>query len=166
VHIYKAADYYDVPPLRTLALEHLRKHCDPARDEEDFIEALRVVGDLDSEKCIWSLLLTKLVAHKTKLLENELFRELITKERTEISQYLVLLGTAALPFDMIEDEGVEEAVVALKDPTPDPTPARQHLTGVGDELYPERRYRRYRYCDRGYKDRKYGERRWRRRWYY
>jgi hypothetical protein len=129
-----------------------------------------VVGELDSEKCIWSLLLTKLVAHKTKLLKNELFNELITKERPEISQNLVLLGTSALPLDMIEDEDVEESVVSPNNPTPAPTPApapaRQHLTGVEDEAYPERRYRRYRYCDRGYKDRKYRERRWQRRWYY
>jgi hypothetical protein len=136
----------------------------------DFIEALRVVGELDSEKCIWSLLLTKFVAHKTKLLKNELFNELITKERPEISQNLVLLGTSALPFDMIEDENVEEAVVPPEDPTPAPapapTPARQHLTGVVDEPYTERRYKRYRYYDRGYKDRKYRECRWQRRWYY
>jgi hypothetical protein len=132
----------------------------------DFIEALRVVGELDSEKCIWSLLLTKFVAHKTKLLKNELFNELITKERPEISQNLVLLGTSALPFDMIEDEDVEEAVVVPEGLTPAPAPARQHRTGVVDEPYPERRYRRYRYYDRGYKDRKYRERRWQRRWYY
>ena len=111
-------------------------------------------------------MLTKLVAHKTKLLKNELFNELITKERPEINHQLVLLGTSALPFDMVEDEDVEEEVVPLRDPTPEPTPPRQHLTGVGEESYPERRYRRYRYYDRGYKDRKYRERRWQRRRYY
>lgn len=125
-----------------------------------------MVGELDSEKPIWSLLLTKLVANKTKLLRNEIFSELITKERPEINHKLVLLGPSALPFDVIEDDAVEEEVVAQKDPTPDPTPVRQHLTGVGEEPYPELRYRRHRYYDRGYKDRKYTERRWQRRWYH
>ena len=125
-----------------------------------------MVGDLDSEKPIWSLLLTKLVAHKTKLLKNELFNELITKERPEINHKLVLLGTSALPFDIDEDDSVEEEVVAPRDPTPDPAPVRQLRTVIDEEPYPERRYRRYRYYDRGYKDRKYRDRRWQRRWYY
>ena len=123
-----------------------------------------MVGELETEKCIWSLLLTKLVAHKTKLLRNESFNRLITKERPEISQKLVLLGTSALPIDMIEDVDVEDAVAVPNVPTNDPAPERQRLTGITDELYPERDYRRYRYYDRGYKDRKYRERRWRRRW--
>jgi hypothetical protein len=94
IHVYKAADYYDIPQLRTLAVKHLRETCDPAKDEEDFIEALRVVGELGDDKSIWSLLLSKLVANKTKLFKNE-FNELIMKEQPEINHDLTLLGTSA-----------------------------------------------------------------------
>jgi hypothetical protein len=83
IHVYKAADYYDIPQLRTLAVKHLRETCDPAKDEEDFIEALRVVGELGDDKSIWSLLLSKLVA------------ELNMKEPPEINHDLTLLGTSA-----------------------------------------------------------------------
>lgn len=166
IHVHKAACYYLVPQLGQLALQHLRKTCDPTKDEEDFIEALRVVKELGDDDTIWLLLLPKLVANKTKLLENDSFWQLITNEQPEINYKLTLLGTPALPDGVDE----EKTCVAEVDVVPTDSQAEHayHDGGFDRRPYEERRYRAYHYHEYNrprYNCPRYRERRWRRRWY-
>lgn len=107
IQVYAIADKYDVPPLRSLVTERLDSMCDPAEDENDFIEALRAVDEHTSDNTIWNILIPKLKASLPVLLENHFFEEVVMEQP---AMNLQLLRSFASDYPTISLESVEMEV--------------------------------------------------------
>ena len=77
VHVYALADKYDLQDLRTLVVERLNHICEPTDNVDEFIAVLRVTDACTAEKRLWNILLPKVRANITLLLEDETFQELV-----------------------------------------------------------------------------------------
>lgn len=89
VHVYAAADKYDVPPLRRLIVHRMEELCDPVEDLDDFVAVLRVTDACTANRALWDILLPKAKTNITQLLQDESFRWLAMEL---LSLTLPLLG--------------------------------------------------------------------------
>lgn len=80
VHVYAAADKYNVPALRDLVLGKLSIRCDPVTNAKDFISALEVIGEATANDAIWDALLPKARKHLTTLLQEQDFQKLVADQ--------------------------------------------------------------------------------------
>ncbi|KAL1583206.1 hypothetical protein WHR41_07960 [Cladosporium halotolerans] len=80
VHVYAAADKYNVPALRDLVLGKLSIRCDPVTNAKDFISALEVIGEATANDAIWDALLPKAKRHLTALLQEQDFQKLVADQ--------------------------------------------------------------------------------------
>lgn len=88
IHVYAIADKYMVPKLRSIALKNLTDTCDPAKDADDFIDALKVVDECTADDSIWNILLPRAKTHMQALLAKEYFMDTIMEQKTLVSLLL------------------------------------------------------------------------------
>lgn len=97
IQVYAIADKYNVPPLRSLVTTRLGAICDPKKDENDFIEALRVVDECTADNTIWDILIPKLKANLPVLLESPFFQKVVTEQPIMNLQILRSFASDAPP---------------------------------------------------------------------
>lgn len=82
IQVWAIADKYDVAPLRTLVVEHIDRSCNPAKDVDDFVAALRVTDACTAGNAIWDVLLPKAKTNISLLLQDKAFHELVMEVPT------------------------------------------------------------------------------------
>ncbi|KAI5361902.1 Putative BTB/POZ domain-containing protein [Septoria linicola] len=104
VHVYAAADKYDIEPLRKQAAKRLEQVLDP-QDVNTFIETLRAIDENTADETLWEIVTPVLQANMSTLLKSGEFQEMLQDMKALTFRLLALLD----PTKGGISKGVEEA---------------------------------------------------------